>query len=225
MWEPYFSINHMMQLYFEGLVQVRIEWSDNFYKQLRFYSLQELVHYVLRRKLQGDFVECGAWKGQSAYMISSILSENGFTGDFHIFDSFEGGLSDKVKKDKNLRGELTEKQIQEESELYSSSEDEVKSCLRDFRFIHLYKGWIPERFDEVEKRNISFVHIDVDLYEPTLDSLNFFYPKLVNDGVIVCDDYGVTQFPGAKRAVDEFLKNNTCRMFYEVPMGSCFIIK
>jgi len=69
------------------------------------------------------------------------------------------------------------------------------------------------------------VHIDVDLYEPTLDSLNFFYPKLVKDGVIVCDDYGITQFPGAKKAVDEFLEKNNYKLFYEVPMGSCFIIK
>jgi len=74
MWEPYFSTNHMMQLYFEGLIQARIEWSDNFYKQLRFYSLQELVHYVIRRKLKGDFVECGAWKGQSADLTVVVLS-------------------------------------------------------------------------------------------------------------------------------------------------------
>jgi len=224
-WEPYFCHNHKMQLYFEGLKRSRNEWSDNFYKQLRFYSLQELVHYVLRQKLNGDFVECGVWKGHSAYMISSILSENEFTGKFHIFDSFEGGLSGKVDKDKNLRYELSGERIQKEVDMFHSTENQVKSCLKSFQFIHLYKGWIPSRFNEVEDKQFSFVHIDVDLYEPTLDSLNFFYPKLVKDGVIVCDDYGLTQFPGAKKAVDEFLEKNTCKIFYEVPMGACFIIK
>jgi O-methyltransferase len=67
--------------------------------------------------------------------------------------------------------------------------------LSEFPFVHLYKGWIPSRFIEVEDRQFSFVHIDVDLYEPILDSLNFF-PKLVKGGVIVFDDYGITQFPG-----------------------------
>ena len=43
--------------------------------------------------------------------------------------------------------------------------------------------------------------------------------------MIVLDDYGITQFPGAKKAVDEFLESNTCQFFYEVPMGSSFIIK
>ncbi len=101
----------------------------------------------------------------------------------------------------------------------------MKSCLSDFDFFHLYKGWIPNRFTEVEDKQFSFVHIDVDLYEPTRDSVNFFFPKLLENGVIVCDDYGLCQFPGATKAIDEFLEKNNCNMFYEAPMGGCFIIK
>lgn len=224
-WESYFSNDKKMQLYYEGLKRSRNEWTDNFYKQLRHYSLQELVYHVTQQRLNGDFVECGVWKGHSAYIISSILSANDFKGDFHIFDSFEGGLSGKVEKDKNLRDELTEKQVQEESNLLASTENEVSACLSKFQFVHLYKGWIPSRFNDVEDRQFAFVHIDVDLYDPILDSLNFFFPKLVKGGVIVFDDYGITQFPGAKKAVDEFLKKNTCQFFYEVPMGSSFLIK
>jgi len=224
-WQPYFRPNQKMLLYFEGLRKSNMEWSDNYYKQLRFYSLQQMVHHVLRQELSGDFVECGVWKGHSAYMISSIISENEFSGVFHIFDSFEGGLSDKVDKDKNIRGELTQQEINEESNIFHSTEDEVKSCLSGFNFTSLYKGWIPSRFNEIEDKQFQFVHIDVDLYEPTWESLNFFYPKLVDNGVIVCDDYGLSQFPGAKKAVDEFLNNNNFKMCYEVPMGGCFIIK
>ena len=224
-WEPYFTNDQKMQLYFDGLEKSQNEWSDNFYKQLRFYSLQQLTHYVIQQKLEGDYVECGVWKGHSAYMISHILSENGFNGKFHIFDSFEGGLSAKTEKDKNLIRKMSNEKVQKESDVFYSIEDQVKSCLKNFGFISLYKGWIPNRFNEVEDRQFSFVHIDVDLYEPTLASLNFFYPKLVNNGVIVCDDYGLTQFPGAKKAVDEFLEKNSCKMFYAVPMGACFIIK
>lgn len=224
-WEPYWNPNRMMQLYFKGLKQSRNEQSDNFYKQLRFYSLQQMVYYVLRQKLRGDFAECGAWKGHSAYIISSILAENGFLGDFHIFDSFEGGLSARIEKDKNLVIKLSEKRIKEESNSFRSTEDEVRSCLSNFIFFHLYNGWIPTRFNEVEDKKFSFVHIDVDLYQPTLDSINFFYPRLVDGGVIICDDYGGTQFSGAKKAIDEFLEKNNYKIFYEVPMGSCFIIK
>ena len=224
-WEPFYKPNHKMNLYFKGLRMSKVEWSDNYYKQLRFYNLQQMVDYALQQKLIGDFVECGVWKGHSAYIISSILYENKFAGNFYIFDALERGLSRKSGKDENLRSELTQQEIQVESNIFQSTEDEVKSCLSEFDFIHLYKGWIPNRFIEVENKQFSFVHIDVDLYEPTRDSLNFFFPKLLENGVIVCDDYGSSQFPGAKMAIDEFIEKNNCNMFYEVPMGGCFIIK
>jgi O-methyltransferase len=224
-WEPYFLNDSSMQLYFEGIKHSKNEKSDNFYKQLRFYSLQEAVNYVMHRRLKGDFVECGAFKGHSAYIISKIISKKEFDGRFHIFDSFEGGLSKKVEKDKNIRVKLSTNDIMEEARSFSSSEIEVSYCLEDFEFIHLYKGWIPNRFYEVENRIFSFVHIDVDLYKPTLDSLNFFFPRLVSGGIIVCDDYGAVQFPGAKKAVDEFLIGKEFTLFYRVPMGGCFLIK
>ena len=225
-WEPFSHQNDKMNLYNEGLKKSNVEWSDSFVKQLRYYSLQQMVGYVFQKKLIGDFVECGVWKGHSAYIISSILSQNNFNGNFHIFDSFEGGLSEKDEEDRTTKiPELTEKQIKREKELFSSTEHEVKSCLNKFSFINYYKGWIPTRFNEIENKKIAFLHIDVDLYEPYQDSLKFFYPRLVDNGVIVCDDYGLSQFPGAKKAVDEFLAKNSYQLFYEVPMGGCFIIK
>src|SRR5688572_31529904 len=42
---------------------------------------------------------------------------------------------------------------------------------------------------------------DVDVYQPTRDSLEYFYPRLVTGGILVCDDYG---WPGARKAVDDF---------------------
>lgn len=45
----------------------------------------------------------------------------------------------------------------------------------------------------------------VDLYEPTKDSIEFFYDKLNVGGIFLCDDYGFTSCPGATKAIDEFL--------------------
>ena len=214
-----------MLLYQEGLRRAGMEWSDNYAKQIRFYSLQQIAEKAVQRMPADDFAECGCWKGHSTFILSKILMDNGFGGEFHIFDSFEGGLSEKCSEDRNLRVDQDQKQLTKESEVFSSTENEVAACLKDFPFVKLYKGWIPERFGEVSDRTFSFVHIDVDLYEPTMESLRFFYPRLVNNGFIVVDDYGLCQFPGAKTAVDSFLKNHGHRLFYEVPMGGCFIFK
>lgn len=221
----YYSGSKRLDLYKEGMKRSHCEWSDNFYKQCRFYSLQEMLEWVMKRSLEGDVAECGCWKGHSSYMIAKILSDNSFKGTFHIFDSFEEGLSDKTPEDKNVRFELSKKDIENEKKMFESTEGEVRDALSGFNFIKLYKGWIPERFSEADRCKFSFVHIDVDLYKPTLDSLAFFFPRLVTGGCIVIDDYGVTSFPGAKKAVDEFIAKNDCFMFYELPTGGCFIIK
>lgn len=223
--EPYFKQNRRIRLYFEGLKKAGIEWSDDFFKQCRFYSLQQMVEFALKTGPQGDVAECGCWTGHSSYIISKILREHGFKGEFHIFDSFEGGLSDKGPKDRNERYAQSPDEIQREKMIFASTEEQVRETLAGFDFVRLYNGWIPTRFPEVKDRSFFFVHLDVDLYQPTMDSLKFFYPRLAPGGIIVVDDYGYTQFPGASRAVDEFLRENTHRMFYEPPLGSCFIIK
>lgn len=224
-WEPFWEPNRRVQLYYDGLKRAQVESSDNLAKQCRLYSLQENLEFVLSRRVPGDVAECGCWKGHSSYIISTVLSDHKFSGTFHIFDSFEGGLSKKDQEDSNLRVSLSETELAAESARFASTEDEVRKTLSDYDFVRLYKGWIPVRFPEVQDREFMFVHVDVDLYQPTLDSMSFFYPRLSDNGCIVIDDYGCSAFPGARKAVDRYLSEHNCRMFYEVPMGGCFIIK
>ncbi|MCX5677956.1 MAG: class I SAM-dependent methyltransferase [Candidatus Omnitrophica bacterium] len=225
MLSSFYNNNGRVRLYYDGLKRTKGEWTDNFSKQCRFYGLQEMAGWVLGKELGGDFAECGCWRGHSTYIISKILSDNNFRASFHVFDSFENGLSDKTPEDENERFALSAKEVAQEKMMFGSTEDEVRKVLSDFKFVKLYKGWIPERFKEVEGHAFSFVHIDVDLYQPTLDSLRFFFPRIVAGGCIVVDDYGFTKFPGSKKAVDTFLSENKCYLCYELPMGGCFIIK
>jgi hypothetical protein len=76
--------------------------------------------------------------------------------------------------------------------------------LRDFPAAAIHQGWIPAVFGQLPETRWAFVHIDVDLHEPTRDCLEYFYPRLCDGGVIVCDDYVTPLFPGAQRAWDAF---------------------
>jgi len=225
-WEPFFLPDSNRQRYLEGQEKSQNKEYDNFPKQLRFYSLYQLAEHVLKNKIPGHFVECGVWTGHSAYILCSLMKENNFKDELYIFDSFEGGLSEKNLKDENLRYNYDETMNAYESNVFSSTEQQVRDCLEEFKFFKIYPGWIPSRFKEVQDSKFSFIHIDVDLYEPTLESLKFFYPRLSKGGIIQCDDYGLSQFPGAKKAVDEFLASEIKpTFFYKAPMGSCFIMK
>jgi len=138
----------------------------------------------------GDTVECGAYDGLSSLMMCRATQPGRV---HHVFDSFEG-VSDPGEYDGDYwnRGDL------------AASEELLRSNLAGFD-VETYEGWIPDRFDEVAHQQFCLVHIDVDLYQPTLDSLAFFYPRTVDRGVIVLDDYGFANCPGATKAVDEYM--------------------
>ena len=228
-WIPYLKSNDNFKLYKNGLLKSKQLQTDNFLKQLRFFSLIEIVKNVLKNKKikNENFVECGCWRGHSTFMISNLLKKNNFKKKFYIFDSFEGGLSKIIKKDNNLIRKLSSKDKLAQKKYFKSSEEDVKNLLKGFSFVKIYKGWIPKKFKNIKTKRISFLHLDVDLYEPTLETLKFFYPRLKKGGIIVCDDYNISSFPGAKVAWDEFFskKKNKYSFFYQVPLGGCFLIK
>ena len=140
-------------------------------------------------------------------------------GCFFVFDSFEGGLSDKVAADRTARGDTDpENDACTQKLFFASNYEAVEALMRPFPFVSLNKGWIPTVFDGVAglvDRRFALVHIDVDLYEPTRDSLAFFGPRMSDDGLIVIDDYGSANFPGSKAAVDEYRARRKPKFFLE----------
>ena len=94
-WLPFLERDKKIIYYELGLKKTKQNETDNLSKQLRFYSLTQLILNLIRQKKfnNGNFVECGCWKGHSSYVISNILKKNNFKKNFYIFDSFEGGLS------------------------------------------------------------------------------------------------------------------------------------
>ncbi len=168
--------------------------------------------------LEGDLAECGCRHGKSTRFI---LAGAGIESDktIHIFDSFEG-LSAPTENDRLPSGYTTWK-----SGALASSEDALINNLQMYEHMaRIYKGWIPERFGEVAPRKFSMVHIDVDLYEPTLQSLEFFYERMTPRGVMISDDYGSLGCPGAKKAFDNFFADKP-EALLELPSGQVIIVK
>lgn len=65
------------------------------------------------------------------------------------------------------------------------------------------KGWFPQSAEGVDDCFV-FVSIDFDLYDPTIEALRFYYPKVVPGGFLFVHDYNHKKFEGIKPAVREF---------------------
>ncbi len=183
--------------------------SSNWHSYDRKYFLDQLFKSILH--VDGDTAECGVFQGATSWLMCNCMA--GTNKRHHIFDSFEG-LSQPEKEDGEywLQGNL------------STDINIVKNNLKGFDFVEYHKGWIPDRFEDVDNNQFCFVHIDVDLYDPTKDSIEFFYARLNKGGILLCDDYGFESCPGATKAMDDFFQDKP-EQIVNVPTGQAFIIK
>lgn len=175
----------------------------NPYSQDRKWVLREYVK--LNDALPGDLAECGCYAGTSAFFIAQASTH----GKLYLFDSFQG-LSDPDSIDKNIGEDVMPWAAGD----MSTNEATLRHNLDRYDSVVVLPGWIPERFKEVADHQFRLVHIDVDLYQPTRDSLFFFYPRLVNGGVIVMDDYGFKTCPGATRAAEELAASQGIKILH-----------
>jgi O-methyltransferase len=190
---------------------------DRFEERNGFNTGRRWTVYQLTRLaagVPGDTAECGVFRGAGSFLIAQALPGTADRLRTHfVFDSFEGLSAPSAEDGPAWRkGDLT------------FGVEGVRRALASLPNVRLCPGWIPTPFAEAERSTFAFVHIDVDLYEPTRDSMAFFYPRMSDGGVIVCDDYGFSTCPGATRAVDEYLADKPERMV-ALSSGGGFMVK
>lgn len=216
------------EIYIKSLLKAGDENTNNIYKILRHLSLYNYIEDVIKRKIEGDFAECGCWNGNSLFATKFLIDKHSLNKSFHIFDSFEGGLSEFREKDMQNSSIKSKLEAEEIKKQFSSSYEELLKKTNGLKMLEINKGWIPEILEKQEERNYCFVHIDVDLYEPTISSHKYFFERLSKGGIIVCDDYGYRQFPGAKLAVDEFISSlpkSSYSHIFKPSIGTSVLIK
>lgn len=181
------------------------------FNSFRRWNLLQLLKFT--ENIDGDTAECGVFTGASSWLICNNNANNSNKKNHHLFDSFQG-LSNPTLFDGDhwKKGDL------------KSSVDIVKTNLAEFSNVSFHPGWIPDRFSDVDTLKFSFVHIDLDLYKPTFDSIAFFYDRLSKGGILLCDDYGFSTCPGSTKAMNEFLADKKEKII-AFASGGAFIIK
>lgn len=156
--------------------------------------------------IRGDIAEVGVAFGGSAKIICTFAANR----SLHLFDTFEG-LPEPTLKDNSKY----------KSGQYACSLESVAQYLAEFR-VEFHKGYFPFTAEAVKDHVFSFVHLDVDLYEGTLASLQFFYPRLSPGGILISHDYLLAD--GVKAAFMEFFANKP-EPVLELIGDQCMIVK
>jgi len=183
----------------------------------RRFMLIELTRLV--RDLPGSTAECGVARGVGSAMILEALAGTYGPNERHYaFDAFSGlpppTEADRMRSGSHgwAAGDLGHEQAVAEAALAPYDRAELRV------------GWIPDSFNGLEGQRFRFVHIDVDLFEPTRDSIAFFYPRLVQGGVVLLDDHGLETCPGARAAALEYFADKG-EVVLDLTTGQGVVIK
>ena len=179
-----------------------------------FYPYEAFMIYSIvktQSTIEGDLAEVGVYQGGSAKLICEVKKGK----KLYLFDTFKG-LPDVSNDDTHFGQKKWY-----DNEFSDTSVESIKELLKKYDDVHIVKGIFPESGKEIVDKKFCFVHLDVDLYKSTIDSLRFFFPKMVQGGIILIHDY---HSDGIQKAFAEFRTENQIQVI-ELTGSQAMIIK
>lgn len=158
------------------------------------------------KNLEGDFVEFGCYDGKVAKFLIEYIGFEQCKKLFFLYDIFDNppvGLGPKHSP-----------------ELY----DEVIEDLKDFKFIKIIKGLLPESYVDNHPDKIAFAHIDLNSAETEIAVLEMIFDKITKGGIVILDDYGFSNFTESYDK-EKFFFEDLGYKVAELPTGQGVIIK
>ena len=173
--------------------------------------IKTISHYEIFKKsidVKGSIIECGVFKGISLVRFLTFReflekkSKKAF--GFDVFGKFPKQTN---KKDNSF----AKRHDRKAGFGYTPSKLNKIFKNKKIKNYKLIKGEINKTIPIFLKKNkklkISFLHVDLDVYEPTFFTLNAFYKYISPKGIILLDDY--SSIDGATNAINDFIKKKS----------------
>ena len=160
-------------------------------------------------RLEGDFVECGTYKGGTAHVVCDTLELHRHDKRFWLYDVFDWSPQDKHVHFEGLEAGL---------------HDTVKQRFADMPYVHIVQGYVPASFVQGAPEKIAFLHVDLNNAEGEIGALEVLWDRVVPGAIVILDDYGWGACLAQKRAEDLFFTERGYQVL-ELPTGQGLLIK
>jgi O-methyltransferase len=182
----------------------------------RLDNVQKCVLDVLERKVPGDLIEAGVWRGGTSIFMRGILEVMGVKDRrMWVADSFEGLPPVDAKLHPTEAAAVASSTIKDGYKNFAASIEEVKANFEAYGLLDeqtcFLKGWFKDTLPTLPIERFAVVRLDGDLFESTTDALTALYPRLSVGGHIIIDDYGEDVWTECRRATDEYRARNGIR--------------
>lgn len=183
--------------------------------KMRLYELWQLANQV--KHLQGHAIEIGCWRGGAGCLIAHRIAQEKNDSQVYLCDTFRG-IVKACDHDTFYQGQ----------ELADSSEALVADLAKRMHLnnVTILPGIFPEESStQVESLIFKFAHIDVDVYQSAKDAFEWLFPRLVNGGIVVFDDYGSASTPGIRKYINEELQDRADVVVVRNLNGQAVVVK
>lgn len=181
----------------------------------RYYIVCWMADHI--KHLEGDFVECGVYKGGYSSAVIDYINFPSTGKKFYLLDTFEG-LDPKYATQQEIESGLLSTYSH-----YLPVYESVKNTFKDYN-VCLIKGTVPETLPQCNPEKICYLSIDMNMKEPEIAAANYFWDKLTPGAVMILDDYGFAAHIEQKKAFDRFAYEKRVNIF-SLPTGQAIIFK
>jgi hypothetical protein len=166
-------------------------------------ELLKLLGMVLR--VEGNIIECGSSRCGTSIIMANYLRAKDVGKIIYACDSFQG--FDPTELEKERQAGLTKAS---HKTFTSTSYNYVKRKINKLGFEDIVipiRGFFRDTLPEIES-NFCFALIDCDLKESIIYCAETIWPHLMNNGVIVFDDYTSEEYRGGRDGIDYFVNEH-----------------
>ena len=166
----------------------------------RLDNLEMLLNHIEARKIPGDLIECGVWRGGASLFMRGLLKAHGITDrTVHLVDSFDGLPKATTDADDDHWATY---------EVLKVPLDTVKGAFERYGLldsqVQFHKGYFRDSlpaFRQAFTGRIALLRMDGDMYESTTDILYNLVDLLSPGACIVVDDWAI---PVCQSAMKDF---------------------
>lgn len=168
--------------------------------------------------VEGDFVECGVFKGFCSEVIFKYLDFQDLPRQAYLYDTFAG-----------LPEETSTEQERITWGHYSNFDPDalfadVRKKFSRYENVNIVRGTVPDSFQQAVPEKIAFLHIDMNSEKAEILALEHLFDRVVPGGFIVLDDFGWGVNVKQMSAELAFM-NARGHQILEIPTGQGVIIK
>ena len=188
---------------------LHIEWRDH----VALWAAAEAL------RLDGDFVEFGVNTGVMSLAVCDYLDFNATGKTFWLFDTYDGIPVEQVSERERELGILADNDANT-----ASATSLALSNFASFPSARLVRGTVPDSLSAVDIERVAYLSIDMNIVEPEVAALTFFWDKLSPGAPVILDDYGWLPHLPQKEAMDAVAADRGVTIL-ELPTGQGLLFK